>query len=427
MVRLLELGFDLWIFGLPVVMIGGALLLLLAKAPGRVPYLIAVAAFLASIALPVAGFLRGANPIAPAAASVVATGVSDTPAIHATVPAYPLAVVWPLLAIVLLVREVAGHLRLRRLRTSSRRADDELRQRLDWPRRLSLDVAEIDSPITIGLLCPRVIVPESLADVRPREVRRRIALHELSHRSWRDPLVHALLRLLAVLFWPAPAWICLAWVRREREVAADEAGRGASDDAAYAEALLRLARRQNSGPRLAITIAGGDLEFRVRRILAVPPKRLSTALAIAILVPGAIFVVRATPLVLASPAARIIRSVTPVPVIATNVAPVALPSIPAPAPARVRKTRVKRSPPPQKAHQPVAPTATETTAPSPPEPTPPDDRHVDIDRHIDIDQHIDVDRHVASDGRAEVAAPLNTIRIPDKRKIRLVLKIPHST
>jgi len=95
------------------------------------------------------------------------------------------------------------------------------------------------------------------------------------------------------VFWVAPAWIVLRWVRREREAAADASAlHGASgEEESYVAALLRLAPLRPSR-ELAPAMAGSDLEYRARRILA--PQRASIA-ALLVFCAGALLLSAAKP------------------------------------------------------------------------------------------------------------------------------------
>lgn len=263
----LELLVNLWTFGAPVVLLAGALLRLSGRLPARARYLLAIAGFLA---VPAAALLAPSLEAKPAAAPLAAQIAEPLGG--------PLAVAWIAIAALLLVRDGAGHVRLRRSHPG---------------------------PCTIGLFHPVVVLPADLGERFPADVVERIARHEESHARWRDPLVYAALRVVAAIFWPSPAWLALRWVRREREAAADAAAlRGAAGcEERYVEALLRLARPDRA---LAAGMAASDLEYRARRILA---PRGASVLALLVLA-GAVFLLsRAAPANLDDPAPSVVRHV----------------------------------------------------------------------------------------------------------------------
>lgn len=380
-VRVAELACDLWIFGVPVIAIVWSLLRIAHAAPGRVRYAIAVCGFVAAIVMPCGAFFH----VEPASGSVCA-GCEARPdpiveAIRHTAP--PLSIAWPAGAILLLLRDAVRHHNLHRQKKIWRPAPDALRSVLGWPERVPLAVADDGSPATVGVIRPRIVLPANLLDLVPEAVAKRIALHELSHRTWRDPLVFALLRAVASLFWIAPVWICLQWARREREVAADEAGLDASDPESYVDALLRLARSARSSDGLALQMAGSDLEFRARRILAMPPKHHSIVFAIFVLIGGVMF---------ARSSSRADLSI-PLP----GPAPMLEVAIPTPqlAPATVERVRARvvaqrRESLPAGGRS-FSPADVQPAA----EPPPAVLTLNHVDKHIDVAVHEHVDRHVA--------------------------------
>lgn len=270
----LELLVNLWTFGAPVVLMTWAVLRLIRNA--RVRYVVAVLGFLA---VPAIALWNAAVPLAALPPSRRQLELAD-------LAAAPVTIVWFSITALLLLREAAGHARLRKTRRT-------------------LAVSDHAAPFTIGLLRPVVVLPADLPERFPAEVVERIARHEQAHARWRDPLVFAVLRIIAILFWPSPAWLVLRWVRREREAAADaEALRGSRGDAeSYIAALLRLAR---PAPALTADMAGSDLEYRARCLLA--PRR-GTRLAIAALLASAFLLSIATPARLDAeePVVRIVR------------------------------------------------------------------------------------------------------------------------
>ncbi|HEX8154673.1 MAG TPA: M56 family metallopeptidase [Thermoanaerobaculia bacterium] len=283
--RAAELAFNLWAIGLPVVIVTGSLLRLLHRAPARARYLLVVAAFILAATLP---FAAEKEQVLVNATAPIAREASRLP------------LAWPAIAIVLLLRDAIGHLRLRRLRRTWEPASDALKALLEWPASIPLAVDRNAPPMTTGLVAPRVVLPANIAEAFPLDVARRIARHELAHRTWRDPLVFAAMRAVASLLWLAPLWPLLRWARREREAAADEAAlRSASREREdYVAALLAIAKNPLRRT-LALRAAGSDLEFRARRIFAMPQSRLSMAVAAMTLFAGLALAKRIEPMALA--------------------------------------------------------------------------------------------------------------------------------
>ncbi|MBK8266460.1 MAG: M56 family metallopeptidase [Nannocystis sp.] len=138
--------------------------------------------------------------------------------------------------------------------------------------------AAIRSPMTIGVLRPRVLLPEAAASWSPRRLRA-VLLHELGHVRRRDPLIQLAAQILCALYWWNPlAWLAAARLRAEREFACDdlvlEAGIRPSS---YAADLLEVARGLGSPVEAAIGAVSmsepSGTEARLRRILDADARR----------------------------------------------------------------------------------------------------------------------------------------------------------
>lgn len=270
--RMLELLVDLWMFGAPVVLMVWSLLRLMRHAPGRVRYVLAIAGLLATLALPLMASFLGRNPMARERAAVfgLVPGEPSAGPVAAEWLAPLLALSWAVGALLLITRDAVGHLRLRRIREAARSAPEGLQHELQWPSSVPLLIGDCPSPYTLGLIKPAVILPADLTFRFTHALVARMARHELAHARWRDPLFHALLRTLAALFWISPVWLVLRWVRREREVAADESALAGTngEEVQYVELLLGLSRDAARGEHsLAAGVAATDLEYRARCIL----------------------------------------------------------------------------------------------------------------------------------------------------------------
>lgn len=150
-----------------------------------------------------------------------------------------------------------------------------VRMLLRGARRLSDRVYESDAiatPITVGALRPRVLLPIA-ARQWTEETRRAVLAHECAHARRRDPLVALLVRFNRCIFWFHPlSW----WLQRQllecAEHACDEAAlRAVPEPRRYAEVLLAMAEAsRRAGGRLAWAGAhahGGTLSRRLDRIL----------------------------------------------------------------------------------------------------------------------------------------------------------------
>ena len=223
-------------------------------------------------------------PAALAGATVPPTPI--TPAAAAS----PLELAWPTVAskrfqwrtilisgyvavaLFFLLRLLFGLVQLARIRRNSRPVPS-----------VGADVFESSSivtPVTIGLLKPRVVLPVRWCEW-PADMLSAVVAHERAHASRRDPLI-ALARVNCALYWFHPlAW----WLERQlaltAEHACDDAGVTAVTRRRYAETLLEIAAtvRRNRG-RLAWHAVGvdggGQLGHRIDRVLSA---EASTALS----------------------------------------------------------------------------------------------------------------------------------------------------
>jgi beta-lactamase regulating signal transducer with metallopeptidase domain/HEAT repeat protein len=166
-------------------------------------------------------------------------------------PALALAL-WTIGAIVVLGAFVAGHLELRRLLRGTRPVRDhewltlaiEAAERLGLTRPVALLRGEtIQMPVAVGIVRPRVLLPEG-SDDWPVELRRAVLLHEFAHVQRHDCLTQSISQLACALFWFHPAvWWAATQMRSERERACDDrvlAARTRASD--YADQLLHMVR-----------------------------------------------------------------------------------------------------------------------------------------------------------------------------------------
>jgi len=142
--------------------------------------------------------------------------------------------------------------------------------------------ASCAAPVTVGLLSPRIVLPDAAESWTPDQLEA-VLIHERAHVSRHDPLVQWLALLNRAVFWFHPlAW----WLERRLTALAEEAcddtvlRRGLSP-VDYSTYLLDLARAvQQAGARLnpvALSMPGSDLPRRIRRIASgVPLSRTST-------------------------------------------------------------------------------------------------------------------------------------------------------
>ena len=196
-----------------------------------------------------------------------------------------LAALWMAGTLALLLRGFAGALALHALFrrgephafAAARLASWAARAGLDGEWRLRLS-AEIETPISWGIVRPTVLLPRQCADWDPPELDAAM-FHELAHLRRRDGFAQALALVCCALYWPHPlVWAEARALRADAEEAADDAvilsGVRRSD---YADLLLRVAAGARERPLFAgleLPMAKrGGLETRIQSILASNPSR----------------------------------------------------------------------------------------------------------------------------------------------------------
>ena len=181
-------------------------------------------------------------------------------------------VAWLLGGLFLITRELAGGWAARRLARSGVPVPGE---------RHVYSSPHIVSPVVVGVLAPRVMVPSSW----PRwggTVRDMVLLHERAHVARRDPLVACLARLNRAVFWFHPlAW----WLERHLKAVSERACddvvvRAGREPRLYAAMLVEMARRlRRNGRRVAWQGMGivhpRRFEDRVDHVLAGPAPQTS--------------------------------------------------------------------------------------------------------------------------------------------------------
>lgn len=141
-------------------------------------------------------------------------------------------------------------------------------------------------PAAMGIVAPLVVLPWWVLDL-PTEERRMIVRHETEHVRAGDPaLLFAGVCLLALQPWNLPLWAMLARFRLAVEADCDARvltafGRAPAHIRAYGRLLLAVQERALTprAPQLGLVERSPDLEWRVLRMIATPPRRRSLVVA----------------------------------------------------------------------------------------------------------------------------------------------------
>lgn len=191
-------------------------------------------------------------------------------------PWHALAAVWLAGVLVLTLRGIAGYWRLRRSVALACKAPDGC-----------YGGACVAAPFTLGILRPRIYLPDSLQGA----ARQAVLLHEQTHIRRGDPLTKPLFYAAVCLHWFNPlAWLAFRGFERDMEAACDEAavqGRSLPERNAYCETLLQFAVQGQRVPG-SLTFGQGSVKGRIVHLLHY--RRLGAgALAVCIAVVGLCF------------------------------------------------------------------------------------------------------------------------------------------
>jgi beta-lactamase regulating signal transducer with metallopeptidase domain len=115
-------------------------------------------------------------------------------------------------------------------------------------------------PMVVGVLAPRIVLPQALLDGATEPELACISRHEAAHVRRRDPWLSLAIEALLVAAWPVlPLWIAAARVRHLIELACDEAALANADAAErrrYGHVLLDIAEQ-----RPLVLAGAGSLHF----------------------------------------------------------------------------------------------------------------------------------------------------------------------
>ena len=170
-------------------------------------------------------------------------------------PWHALAAVWAVGVAVLAVRGIVGYIKLKCHVALACKTSDGC-----------YSGACVTAPFTLGILRPRVYLPEDLQGT----ARRAVLLHEQTHIRRRDPLTKPLFYAVACLHWFNPlAWLAFCTFERDMEAACDEAavrGRPLPERNAYCESLLHFAVQGRSIPG-SLAFGQGSVKERIVHLL----------------------------------------------------------------------------------------------------------------------------------------------------------------
>lgn len=129
----------------------------------------------------------------------------------------------------------------------------------------------VSSPISYGLLHPKVIIPQDMDILLSEKDIRFIFLHELQHYKHKDAVLNNISCILQSIYWFNPfIWYGFRILQRDREIACDNAviqiiGKGSSVD--YGYTLIRYAEKMQHNAFLSpFSRLGGEKKVIIERI-----------------------------------------------------------------------------------------------------------------------------------------------------------------
>lgn len=145
-----------------------------------------------------------------------------------------------------------------------------------------LESSDASSPIVIGLLCPKIVLPAHFSQLSSAEHLRWTVLHELAHIKRFDLWFSLVQRLVAIVCWFNPAvWIANHFVDRFREFACDDFAslKSHSKSVQAGEAFIEVVRFASSVDSVRLNALGffgwnesaktanSEIKIRLGRIL----------------------------------------------------------------------------------------------------------------------------------------------------------------
>lgn len=139
--------------------------------------------------------------------------------------------------------------------------------------------AYIQSPISVGLFRPCIVLPiQMISGLQDKDIRF-ILLHELQHYRHRDIAVNYLMCLARIIYWFHPlVWLALKEMRNDREVACDAAVLRTIDEKSYADygyTLLNFAENLSHSSFSSAAGMGGtkkQIKMRIIHIASFHPE-----------------------------------------------------------------------------------------------------------------------------------------------------------
>jgi bla regulator protein BlaR1 len=169
---------------------------------------------------------------------------------------------------------------------------DALALRLQITRKVGLRLVDsLQSPVTMGMLKPFILLPTSLVSGMPAPMIEALLVHELAHIRRHDYTINFIQNLIElILFYHPVVWWLSKNIRTEREYIADEiASQVLAQPRQLALALKELEAFQFHSSQLSIAAHGGHLMSRISRLVKPEVKSSNWKAALLVVGLGAVF------------------------------------------------------------------------------------------------------------------------------------------
>ena len=139
----------------------------------------------------------------------------------------------------------------------------------------------MSSPVSYGLLHPKVIIPQDMDILLSNEDVRFIFLHELLHYRHKDAALNYITCILQVIYWFNPfMWYGFRVLQKDREIACDNSVIhivGKSQSTNYGYTLIRYAQRMPHNAFLSpLSRLGGEKKVMIQRIKEIASYKSNT-------------------------------------------------------------------------------------------------------------------------------------------------------
>ncbi len=167
----------------------------------------------------------------------------------------------------------------------------------------------VSTPVSYGLLHPKIIIPQDMDIVLPAQELRFIFLHELIHYKHKDALLNYAGCILQIFYWFNPfIWYGFRVMRQDREIACDHSvvrTVGKEQALSYGYTLIRYAEKLRSNIFLSpLSFLGGRKKVMLRRIKEIadykPESPVRKLKSVCVMLVCAILVCAASPLLAAN-------------------------------------------------------------------------------------------------------------------------------